>query len=62
MLFGIIFAFTGQLGDLAESMIKRDFERKDSSGSLPGFGGLLDLLDSPLAGAPFAYLYFYLVC
>lgn len=58
LLFGAVFAFLGQLGDLIESMIKRDAEVKDSSAHVPGFGGLLDLLDSPLATAPLAYIYF----
>lgn len=58
LLFGVVFAFLGQLGDLIESMIKRDAEVKDASAHLPGFGGLLDLIDSPLATAPLAYIYF----
>lgn len=62
VVFGVIFAFLGQLGDLAESMIKRDAEQKDSSSSLPGFGGVLDILDSPLVTAPLAYLYLIIVC
>ena len=60
-LFGVCFAFIGQLGDLAESLIKRDAERKDSAHTVPGFGGILDVIDSPLAAAPLAYLYFTLV-
>jgi len=59
-VFGICFAFIGQLGDLAESLIKRDTGQKDSSNSVPGFGGMLDVIDSPLAAAPFAYLFFRL--
>ncbi len=59
-LFGFCFAFIGQLGDLAESMIKRDAEQKDSAKSVPGFGGILDVIDSPLVAAPFAYLFFML--
>jgi len=62
VIFGICFAFIGQLGDLAESMIKRDAEQKDSANpgsiSIPGFGGILDVIDSPLMAAPFAYLFF----
>jgi len=58
VIFGLCFAFIGQLGDLAESMIKRDAEQKDSANSVPGFGGILDIVDSPLAAAPFAYLFF----
>ncbi len=58
VLFGLVFAFLGQLGDLAESMIKRDAEQKDSGQKVPGFGGILDIVDSPLMTAPFAYLFF----
>ncbi|MBC8481956.1 MAG: phosphatidate cytidylyltransferase [Planctomycetes bacterium] len=58
--FGVCFAFLGQLGDLAESMIKRDAESKDSSTSIPGFGGILDVIDSPLAAAVCAYWFFML--
>ncbi|MHC4617598.1 MAG: phosphatidate cytidylyltransferase [Planctomycetota bacterium] len=60
-VFGFVFAFIGQLGDLAESMIKRDAETKDASSSVPGFGGVLDVIDSPLVAAPFAYLFFMVV-
>lgn len=60
VLFGVLFAFFGQLGDLAESMIKRDVRVKDSAKTLPGFGGVLDLIDSPLATAPLAYAFFAL--
>ena len=58
VIFGFLMAFIGQLGDLAESMMKRDAQQKDSSSHVPGFGGLLDIIDSPLAAAPFAYLLF----
>jgi phosphatidate cytidylyltransferase len=56
--FGFCFAFIGQIGDLVESMIKRDAEQKDSANKVPGFGGILDIIDSPLVAAPFAYLFF----
>jgi len=56
--FGLCFAFIGQMGDLVESMIKRDAEQKDSANKVPGFGGILDIIDSPLVAAPFAYLFF----
>ena len=59
-LFGACFAFVGQMGDLVESMLKRDAQIKDSSARIPGFGGVLDVLDSPLMAAPFAYLFFQL--
>jgi len=58
IIFGFCFAFIGQMGDLAESMIKRDAKQKDSANRVPGFGGILDILDSPLLAAPFAYLFF----
>ena len=53
--FGLVVALVAQLGDLMESMIKRDSERKDASSSVPGFGGLLDVMDSLLFAAPVAY-------
>jgi phosphatidate cytidylyltransferase len=58
VIFGSCFAFIGQMGDLAESMIKRDAKQKDSAIAVPGFGGILDILDSLLPAAPFAYLFF----
>jgi phosphatidate cytidylyltransferase len=60
VIFGVCFAFIGQMGDLVESMIKRDAEQKDSANKVPGFGGVLDIIDSPLVVAPFAYLFFML--
>jgi len=60
VIFGAVFALFGQLADLAESMIKRDAEQKDSAQTVPGFGGILDIIDSPLATAPVAYLFFML--
>jgi phosphatidate cytidylyltransferase len=59
-LFGAIIGGVGQVGDLLESMMKRDAEVKDSGSSIPGFGGILDVVDSPLLAAPFAYLLFSL--
>jgi phosphatidate cytidylyltransferase len=55
--FGVLVGGAAQLGDLMESMIKRDCERKDSSATLPGFGGVLDVLDSLLFAGPVAYGY-----
>lgn len=51
-------AIAGLLGDLAESLLKRDAGFKDSSSWMPGFGGMLDLMDSLLLAAPMAYLWF----
>ncbi|MCA9081619.1 MAG: phosphatidate cytidylyltransferase [Planctomycetaceae bacterium] len=49
-------AIAGMVGDLSESLIKRDVGKKDSAPLLPGFGGALDLLDSVLFAGPVAYL------
>ena len=53
--FGLLVGTAGMVGDLAESMLKRDAGQKDSSHWMPGFGGVLDILDSILLGAPVAY-------
>jgi phosphatidate cytidylyltransferase len=55
--FGLVVAASAQLGDLMESMIKRDCAAKDASSAVPGFGGVLDVLDSLLFAAPVAYGY-----
>jgi len=52
---GFLFGLVGQMGDLTASLFKRDAGIKDSSHIMPGFGGVLDLLDSPLLVAPLAY-------
>lgn len=56
LVFGLLVGPAGMYGDLAESLMKRDTGRKDSSTWMPGFGGVLDLLDSILFAAPVSYL------
>ena len=56
MAYGTIVALAGMIGDLAESLLKRDVGQKDSSGWLPGLGGVLDTMDSLLIAAPAAYM------
>jgi len=54
-VMGVLMGGLGQVGDLAASLLKRDAGVKDSGSSLPGFGGALDLIDSPILVAPLAY-------
>jgi phosphatidate cytidylyltransferase len=56
LISGILIGVFAQLGDLAESLIKRDYEVKDSSVFLPGLGGMLDMIDSILFTAPVFYI------
>jgi len=56
-LLGLFLGVVGQTGDLAESLVKRDCQVKDSGGAVPGFGGMLDLIDSLLFTAPIFYFY-----
>lgn len=55
--FGVVVGTAAQLGDLMESMIKRDCDRKDASDTVPGFGGVLDVMDSLLFAGPIAFGY-----
>jgi phosphatidate cytidylyltransferase len=58
VLFGLALALTATLGDLVESLIKRDLGIKDISNWLPGHGGFLDRLDSVLPSAAVAFALF----
>jgi phosphatidate cytidylyltransferase len=60
VIFGVTMVATGTLGDLTESLIKRDLGIKDISTWLPGHGGLLDRLDSILPSAAGAFVLFIL--
>src|SRR5947209_9544644 len=53
--FGLTVGAAGIFGDLAESLIKRDCQRKDASAIVPGFGGVLDVIDSVVFAAPVCY-------
>lgn len=55
LAFAISVGIAGMLGDLAESLIKRDCQQKDASRAVPGFGGVLDIVDSVIFSAPVSY-------
>jgi len=60
-IMGLTLGIVGQFGDLCESLLKRAAGVKDSGACIPQFGGVLDLLDSPLIAAPIAYLWLILL-
>lgn len=57
--FGLTVGLAGMLGDLAESMIKRDCGHKDAGQAVPGFGGILDVVDAIIFAAPVAYVWLW---
>jgi len=57
LTLGILLGVLAQVGDLAESLLKRDCNAKDSGTNLSGFGGVLDLIDSLLFTTPIFYFY-----
>ncbi|MCC6682738.1 MAG: CDP-archaeol synthase [Phycisphaeraceae bacterium] len=54
-LCGLLIGAFGQFGDLVASLFKRDAGIKDSGNAIPGFGGIIDVIDSPIVAAPLAY-------
>ena len=57
VVLGLLLGFAAVIGDLAESIVKRGANTKDSSGILPGIGGTLDLIDSLLFTSPLLFFY-----
>ena len=54
-VMGLLVSVAGMIGDLVESLLKRDAHTKDSGQMLPGMGGIMDRIDSPLLGIPVMY-------
>lgn len=62
LVTAMIIVVFGTFGDLAESMLKRNFEVKDTGMMLPGHGGVLDRFDSLFLSAPAVYCYLLIIC
>lgn len=57
IMLGVLLGVLSQIGDLSESLIKRDCQVKDAATYLPGLGGILDVIDSLLFTTPIFYFY-----
>ena len=57
LILVLALSIAGQIGDLAESMLKRNHGAQDSGHILPGHGGILDRIDGLLFASPILYLY-----
>lgn len=60
LFLGVLLGVVGQFGDLSESLLKRDANKKDSN-VLPGLGGVLDMVDSILFNVPIIYIYLHYI-
>lgn len=61
VVLGLLLSVASTVGDLAESVVKRDASIKDSGHTIPGIGGILDLIDSILFTAPVLYFYLFFI-
>jgi len=60
-ILSVLISISAIIGDLAESILKRSVQTKDSGGMLPGIGGVLDLIDSICFSAPVTFFFLYYV-